>query len=68
MAARGWGVLAYKRLMGMCCWMAGRIFTTGLTIIESHFQRVTRTGSHIFCLFGVRQFFIFTDMSVLHEK
>ena len=26
----------------------------------SHFPRVTRMGSHIFCFFGVRQFFIFT--------
>ena len=59
MGARGAGVLPYKRLMGMCRWM-GRIFTTGLTIMGSHFQRVTRMGSHIFCSFGVRRFFIFT--------
>ena len=29
--------LPYKRLMGMCRCM-GRIFTTGLTIMGSHFQ------------------------------
>ena len=43
----------------MCRWMA-LIFTTGLTIMGSHFQRVTRMGSHMFCFFGVKQFFIFT--------
>ena len=34
------GVLPYKRLMGMCRWMGSHfhIFTTGLTIMGSHFQ------------------------------
>ena len=31
------GVLPCKRLMGMCRWM-GSIFTTGVTIMGSHFQ------------------------------
>ena len=33
----GGGVLPCKRLMGMCRWM-GSIFTTGVTIMGSHFQ------------------------------
>ena len=44
----GGGVLPDKRLMRMCRWMG------------SHFERVTRMGSHMFCFFGVKQFFIFT--------
>ena len=38
----------------------GRIFTSGLTIMGSHFQRVTRVRSCIFSFLGVRQFFTFT--------
>ena len=37
-----------------------RIFTTGLTMMGSHFQKVTRMGSHIFSFLGVRHFLIFT--------
>ena len=33
----GGRVLPYKTPMGTCRWM-GRIFTTGLTIMGSHFQ------------------------------
>lgn len=33
----GGGVLSYKRLMGMFRWW-GSIFTTGVTIMRSHFQ------------------------------
>ena len=55
----GGGVLPYKRLMGMCCWMGshfhnwidynGVAFSIGL---------LDRMGSP-FLIFGVRQFFIF---------
>ena len=34
----------------------GRIFTTGLTIMEYIFSRVTRMGSPIFGIFGIRKF------------
>ena len=33
------GVLPYNRLMGMCRWIWGRIFRTGLTKMGSHFQQ-----------------------------
>ena len=34
----------------------GRIFTTRLTIMGYNFSRVTRMGSQIFGLFGIRKF------------
>ena len=33
----------------------GRIFTTGLTILGLYFSRVTRMGSHIFGISGMRK-------------
>ena len=60
MAAGGGGVLPDKRLMRMCRWMGSHfhdwIDYNGVAFSESFF----RMGSHIFCFFGVRQFFIFT--------
>ena len=43
----------------MCRWM-GSHFHDCIDYNGVAFQRVTRMGSHIFCFFGVRQFFIFT--------
>ena len=40
----GRGLLPYKRLMGMCCWM-GSHFTTGLTIKLHILPKVTKMGS-----------------------
>ena len=34
----------------------GRIFTTRLTIMGLHFSRVTKMGSQIFGIFGIRKF------------
>ena len=54
------GELPDKRLMRMCRWMGSHfhdwIDYNGVAFSESFF----RMGSHIFCFFGVRQFFIFT--------
>ena len=49
MAARGGGLLPYKRLMGMCRWM-GSHFHKWI----DYFKRVTRMGSRIFLFLGVR--------------
>ena len=40
----------------------GRIFTTGLTIMELHFQQSYLNGVAHFQIFGVRKFFIFMDI------
>ena len=56
---RAAAVLLYKRLMGLCRWM-GSHFHDWIDYNGFADSTVTRTGSHIFGLFGVRQFFIFT--------
>ena len=46
----GWGVLTYKRLMGMCRWMG------------SHFHDwIDYNGVANFLIFGVREFFILPE-------
>ena len=52
------GALPFKRLMG-CAAGWGSIFTTGLTMIGSHFQQSYQNGVAHFRIFGVRKFFIF---------
>ena len=55
----GWGggVLPYKRLMGMCCWM-GSHFHNWIDYNEVAFSIELLKESHIFGFLGVRQFFI----------
>ena len=53
------GVLPSKRLLGMCRWMGSHfhIWTdyNGVTFLAC-FSRVTRMGSQIFEIFGIRKF------------
>ena len=49
----GGGVLPYKRLIGMCRWMPGRIFMTGFAIMVAFSIDFTRMGSQIFRVFGI---------------
>ena len=61
----GGGALSSNTLMGMCRWM-GRIFTTGIDYNGVAFRnRVTRMGSHIFGIWGVR---IFWQVGILGIK
>ena len=53
------GVIPYKRLTG-CAAGWGRIFTTGLTIMGSHFQQSYQNGVAHFRISRVRKFFILT--------
>ena len=51
----GGGYFLVKGYWG-CAAGWGRIFTTGLTIMGLHFSRVTRMGSQIFGISGIRKF------------
>ena len=69
----GGGVLPYKRLMEICCWMGSHFHYWIDYYGVAYFNRVTRIGSYIFGFFRVRQFFIFmvrkhTSMFVLQMK
>ena len=53
------GVLSSKRLLGMCRWMRSLFHNltdyNGVTFLAC-FSRVTRMGSQIFGIFGIRKF------------
>ena len=54
LTARGGGLLPYKRVMGMCCWMGSHFYDwidyNGVTFL------VELLGSHIFEISGIRKF------------
>ena len=53
------GVLPYKRLIGMCCWM-GSHFHDWIDYNGAAFSKELLEWGHTFSVFGVRQLFIFT--------
>ena len=55
----GGGVLLYKRLMGMCCWM-GSHFHVCIDYNGVAFSIDSLEWGRTFLMFVVRQFFIFT--------
>ena len=52
----GGGVLPYKRLLGMCRWMGSHFHDWTDYNGVAFFSRVTRMGSHIFGISGIRKF------------